>query len=70
MVQSDRDAQIVGWVGALGAAGAEHVMGRFEMGRSWSYQRLESLSAGGLLASRALLHRRPALYVATTAGLR
>jgi hypothetical protein len=70
VVQTDRDAQIVGWVGALGAAGAEHVMGRFGMGRSWSYQRLESLSAGGLLAPRALLHRRPALYVATTEGLR
>ncbi len=70
MVQSDRDAEIVGWVGALGAAGAEHVMGRFGMGRSWCYERLERLTADGLLASRALLHRRPALYVASRAGLR
>jgi hypothetical protein len=69
-VQTDRDAQIVGWAGALGAAGAEHVMGRFGMGRSWCYARLESLSAGGLLVPRALLYRRPALYAATTEGLR
>ena len=70
MVQSERDAQIVGWVGALGAAGAEHVMGRFQMGRSWAYARLERLSSDGLLEQRALLHRRPALYVASAAGLR
>jgi hypothetical protein len=69
-VQSERDAEIVGWVGALGAAGAVHVMGRFGMRRSWAYHRLERLSGDGLLAQRALLHRRPALYVATSAGLR
>jgi hypothetical protein len=70
VVQTDRDAEIVRWVGALGAAGAEHVMGRFQMGRSWCYARLERLSADRLLEPQALLYHRPALYVATTAGLR
>jgi hypothetical protein len=69
-MQTEKDAGIVGWVGCLGAAGAEHVAGRFEMGRSWAYGRLSRLVADGLLEQRALLHRRPGLYVATAAGLR
>ncbi len=69
-MQAELDAEIVGWVGRVGAAGAEHVMGRFQMRRSWCYARLERLSTDRLLEPRAVLHRRPALYVATTAGLR
>jgi hypothetical protein len=70
LVQTDRDAEIVGWVGGLGAAGAEHVMGRFAMGRSWAYERLSQLTRDGLLEQRRLLYGKPGLYVATTVGLR
>ena len=69
-MQTEKDAEIVGWVGRLGAAGAEHVMGRFEMGRSWAYERLGQLVADGLLEQRMLLYRKPGVYMATAAGLR
>jgi hypothetical protein len=69
-VQTEKDAEIVGWVGRLGAAGSQHVAARFQMGRSWAYARLQQLVADELLEQRALLHRRPGLYVASAAGLR
>jgi hypothetical protein len=69
-MQTERDAEIVGWVGRLGAAGAEHVMARFGMGRSWAYERLGQLVEGRLLEQRMLLFRRPGVYAATAAGLR
>ena len=69
-MQTERDAEIVGWVGRVGAAGAEHVMGRFGMGRSWAYARLNQLVRGGLLEQRTLLYRKPGLYVASAEGLR
>jgi hypothetical protein len=68
-MQTSRDSEVVGWIGRLGAAGAEHVMGRFAMGRSWAYARLSSLVAGGLLEQRTLLYRQPGLYLATADGL-
>jgi hypothetical protein len=69
-VQTERDAEIVDWVGRLGAAGAEHVMARFGMGRSWAYARLSCLVADGLLEQKRMLHRQPGLYIATAEGLR
>jgi hypothetical protein len=69
-MQTERDAEIVEWVGRLGAAGAEHVMARFGMGRSWAYARLSRLVADGLLEQKQLLYRQPGLYVATGEGLR
>jgi hypothetical protein len=42
-MQTKKDAEIVGWIGRIGAAGAEHVMSRFEMGQSWAYTRLSRL---------------------------
>jgi hypothetical protein len=69
-MQTVLDAEIVGWIGGLGAAGAEHVMGRFAMGRSWAYERLSQLTRDGLLEQRRLLYGKPGLYVATVAGLR
>lgn len=69
-MQTNRDQQIVAWVGELGAAGAEHVGARFAMGRSWTYRRLQLLVADGQLAERRLLHRKPGLYLATAEGLR
>lgn len=69
-MQTERDAEIVEWIGRLGAAGAGHVVRRFGMGRSWAYARLSRLVADGLLEQRTLLYRQPGLYVATAAGLR
>jgi hypothetical protein len=69
-MQTQRDAEIVGWLGRIGAAGAEHVMARFAMGRSWAYARLSRLVRDGLLEQRTLLYRQPGLYIATAEGLR
>jgi hypothetical protein len=69
-MQTEKDQEIVGWVGRLGAAGAEHVMARFGMGRSWAYARLSRLVADGLLEQKTLLYRQPGLYVASPEGLR
>jgi hypothetical protein len=69
-MQTEKDAEIVGWVGRVGAAGAEHVMARFGMGRSWAYARLSRLVADGLLEHKTLLYRQPGLYVASAEGLR
>jgi hypothetical protein len=69
-MQTDRDAEIVAWIGRLGAAGAEHVMLRFEIGRRVAYSRLNSLTRDGLLEHHAVLHGRPGMYTATSSGLR
>jgi len=69
-VQTEKDLEVTDWIGRLGAAGAEHVMARFAMGRSWAYARLNRLVADGLLQQRLLLYRQPGLYVATAEGLR
>jgi hypothetical protein len=69
-MHTEQDAAIADWVGCLGAAGAEHVMSRFRMGRSWAYLRLSRLVEDGLLERKTLLYRRPGLYVATAEGLR
>ena len=65
-----RDRHIAGWIALLGAAGAEHAMRRFGLGRSQAHLRLAQLAEAGLLERRMLLYRRPALYVATRQGLR
>jgi hypothetical protein len=70
VVHTPKDEEVVAWIGGLGAAGAEHVMGRFAMGRSWAYARLSRLVLGGLLEQRTLLYRQPGLYIATVEGLR
>jgi hypothetical protein len=69
-MNTEKDGEIVAWIGRIGAAGAEHVMERFAMGRSWAYARLGGLVEAGLLERRTLLYRRPGLYLATTEGLR
>jgi len=69
-MQTEKDAEIVDWIGCLGAAGAGHVMGRFYMGRSWAYARLSKLVMDGLLEQKTLLYRQPGLYIATADGLR
>ena len=69
-MQTQKDAEIVSWIGRIGAASAEHVMARFAMRRSWAYARLSTLVRDGLLEQRNLLYRQPGLYVATAEGLR
>jgi hypothetical protein len=69
-MQTHRDAQIVDWIGRLGAAGAEHVMRRFDLSRSVAYGRLNSMARDGLLERHAVLYARPGMYTATSAGLR
>jgi len=69
-VQTERDREIVDWVGRVGAAGAEHVQTRFGMGRSQAYARLNKLAADRLLEQRSVLYRQAGLYVATIHGLR
>ncbi len=69
-MQTDRDSEIVYWIGRLGGAGAEHVTREFMMSRSAAYQRLRSLTRDGLLEHHAVLYGRPGMYTATPAGLR
>ncbi len=69
-MQTNRDAQIVAWIGRIGAAGAEHVGRRFGMGRSMVYHRLNTLTRDGLLDHQMVLYGRPGIYTATTEGLR
>jgi hypothetical protein len=69
-MQTDRDSEIVYWIGRLGGAGAEHVMREFMMSRSAAYQRLRSLTRDGLLEHHAVLYGHPGMYTATLAGLR
>jgi hypothetical protein len=70
VMQTRRDAEIVDWIGRIGAASAQHVMGRFDMGRSVAYERLNSLSSDGLIDHQTVLFGRPGMYSATSAGLR
>jgi len=69
-MHTQKDAEIVDWIGRVGAAGAEHVMGRFKMGQSWAYARLGRLVLDGSLEQKVLLYRKPGLYIATAQGLR
>lgn len=70
MRTTDRDSQIVSWLGRIGAAGAQHVSERFSMCRSLGYIRLAELTADGLLEHRRVLHGRPGVYTTTRRGLR
>lgn len=70
MQASKRDAEIVGWIGRIGAAAVDHVSERFEMGEKVAYGRLKMLANEGLLCRHNLLYQRPGLFVATAAGLR
>jgi hypothetical protein len=67
-VQTQRDGQIVDWLGRIGAAGAVYVRERFDMSRPRAYARLGSLMADRLLEHRAVLHGWPGMYSATASG--
>ena len=65
---TDRDIEIVRWLGRHRLATAEQVMRRFEMQRSKAYQRLAVLVAAGLVRHEPGV-RSPRVYLATSAGL-
>ena len=69
-MQTENDAEIVGWVGRIGAAGAGHLMAQFGVGRSWASHRLNVLVRNRLFEQKTLLYRKPGLYVASAKGLR
>jgi hypothetical protein len=69
-MHTEKDADIVAWIGRIGAAGAEHVMARFATSRTRAYARLGQLVLAGLLEQRTLLYRQAGLYIATAEGLR
>jgi hypothetical protein len=64
-----RDGEMVEWLGRLGAAGVEHVMGRFGMGRTVAHRRLAVCVQAGVVERVRLVHGEPSLYVATRLGL-
>jgi hypothetical protein len=66
---TNRDTEILDWIGGLGAAGAEHVEVRFGMKDITTYRRLAGLVREQLLAHHRLLYQRPGLYVATRKAL-
>ncbi len=68
-VQRVSDAEIVEWIGRLGAAGVDHVGARFGICHSWTAKRLLALERDGLLVAHWILRARPALYVASGRGL-
>ena len=69
-MNTDRDGEIVAFIGSLGAAGAVHVMERFGMSRCSAYRRLRLLTGEGLLRPHHILWGHPGLYTATRTGLR
>jgi hypothetical protein len=69
-MQTNRDAQIVNWLGRVGAAGVQHVTDQFDMSDQMAYKRLALLAADGLVERRRPLYDRPSMYLATLPGLR
>lgn len=66
----ERDRELVGWVGRLGAVEVRQVGERFGVGRSVAYGLVARLIEAGLLERLGLLRGEPALIRATESGLR
>jgi len=66
---TERDLEIVMFVGRHRAVEGRQVAERFGMHLSNAHRRLGALVRGGLLEHRRLLHGRPGVYLATRAGL-
>lgn len=69
-MMTQRDFEILAWIGGLGAVGQEHLRRRFAISENSCYTRLRRLIEEELLTANILLHRRPGMYVATRRGLR
>ena len=66
---TQRDLAIVEWIGRVGAVTIEHVARRFRLSRTRAYACVGRCVAMGLLERWRVLHRAPALLVASRAGL-
>ncbi|HEU4973725.1 MAG TPA: hypothetical protein VFT50_01445 [Baekduia sp.] len=66
---TDRDLEIVRWLGRVRLASVEHVRLRFGMGRTKAYERLAGLVARGLVVRERHVPGH-GVYVATREGLR
>ena len=66
---TQRDLAIVEWIGRVGAATIDHVARRFGLSRTRAYACVGRCIEMGLLERTRLLHRAPALLVATRDGL-
>jgi hypothetical protein len=61
---------ILAWIGRIGAAGADEVAGHLGISVAAARAHLAVCERRGSVEAVRLLHRQPALYVATRAGLR
>ena len=66
---TDRDLEIVGWLGRVKVASIEQIKHRFGMGQTQAYTRLKGLRRVGLVDHERLLHSGGVFY-ATGKGLR
>ena len=66
---TQRDLAIVEWIGRVGAVTIEQVARRFRLSRTRAYACVGRCVAMGLLERKHVLHRAPALMVATRQGL-
>jgi hypothetical protein len=67
---TDTQQPILAWLGRIGAAGADEVAGHLGISPAAARARLAAGQRRGLVEPVRLLHRQPALYVATRDGLR
>jgi len=61
---------ILDWIARIGAAAAADVADRFDLSPASARARLQAAQRAGTIEAIRLLHGQPALYVATSAGLR
>lgn len=66
---TDRDIEILGWLGGFGGATANQIARRFRAGYSYTSRRLTQLRAAGLLSRERFLYHRGGLYAVTADGL-
>jgi hypothetical protein len=66
---TERDVELVGWVGRWRAVLAAQVQARFGMGPVVAYRRLGALVDMGLLVHRRIFCGEPGVYLATNGGL-
>ncbi|MBV9512808.1 MAG: hypothetical protein JO280_02015, partial [Mycobacteriaceae bacterium] len=62
---TERDREIVKWIGRQGVVRAEHVMTRFSIGRTATYRRLHELVDYGLVRRHRLLYNEGRLLTAS-----
>lgn len=66
---SERDCELVAWVGRMGAVTLEQLMQRFGLGRTAGYRRVARCASARLLERVETLRGQPSLIRATRRGL-